>query len=479
MSALEKGSGVLNKRISRREFIAGTGTLALAFFLGSNRFLKPSPALAEDCYIQGQDYDIENGHFFEQTAGEPGKGFAVIDDESAKLWAEAKRMGIWLLGFPISQRFSDGEVIYQAFQRAILKWIPEWNQAITLNILDKFSALGFDQELEEKLKIPKAQSLPVEGNTFEDVRQAYEGAFLTSEAITTFYKNHGGFWTFGLPTSAPWDFGDFTAQRFACMSLELWKTEKPNYPTPGSIAPALVGYFALEKKLIPSTATIHEEAKNFNCPEVTQKYKGGDVVYRGDQNMPYIYLTIDDGWSPTLVEKALEIANQNSVKITFFPVGRVLKLAPELWKKVMSDGHAIENHSMTHRFMTPLSKEDMRWEILAQQDLVREVLGDPNYKQHFFRPPGGGLNGRLIEVCRELGLQIAMWSSDSNGWRMSPREDQDAVSYTLNNVFANFYNGTIILQHAVPADIVALPSIINEAKRNNFRCITLTQGITI
>ncbi len=68
-------------------------------------------------------------------------------------------------------------------------------------------------------------------------------------------------------------------------------------------------------------------------PLNTDKFVADSVVRRGSAVAPFVYLTIDDCLVPSAVERALDIAAEKGVKLTFFPIGSVLQQAPELWRR--------------------------------------------------------------------------------------------------------------------------------------------------
>ena len=214
-------------------------------------------------------------------------------------------------------------------------------------------------------------------------------------------------------------------------------------------------------------------------PEIA-KYNAPDIFRIGDKTQSYIYLTIDDCWVPSQVEKALDIAAQYEVKFTFFPGGTMLTRSPELWRRAVKEGHSIQNHTQTHRRLNLLSEEEIRWEILTQQKTLEGVL-DTTYKQQFLRPPwGAGIfvpDPRIPRIAKELGYKIAMWSSDSQGWKMHPRTDSEALSSIRDNVLKNLFKGVVVLQHGIPCDVQTLPDIIIESRRQGLKCISLAEGI--
>lgn len=215
-------------------------------------------------------------------------------------------------------------------------------------------------------------------------------------------------------------------------------------------------------------------------PPPPGKYVAPQVFYTGDRNRDVIYLTMDDCWSTTQVDGAMTVAEPYGAHLTFFPVGTVVASNPGFWKTVVQRGHAIENHTLDHAYLSKLSSTQIRDEIIAQSDVVAAAVGG-GYRPSFLRPPGGdgifNFDPRLPVIAQELGLKIAMWNSDSNGWRVYPRTDEAAVAYAVTNVFDNFDRGTVVIQHALPVDVLALPAILREAEFRGYRCLALREGI--
>ena len=60
-------------------------------------------------------------------------------------------------------------------------------------------------------------------------------------------------------------------------------------------------------------------------------------------NSKVAYLTFDDGPNHN-TEKILHILKENNIKATFFLVGNMVELNPDIVKKIKDDGHVIANH---------------------------------------------------------------------------------------------------------------------------------------
>lgn len=174
----------------------------------------------------------------------------------------------------------------------------------------------------------------------------------------------------------------------------------------------------------------------------------------------------------------MDVAESRGVRLTFFPIGTAVQSNPSLWRSVHDRGHGVENHTWDHAYLSRLTPAQIRSELTMQADMVESATG---VRPRFLRPPGGdGIfnnDPRVPAIAGELGFKIAMWSSDSNGWRVQPRTDPAAVDYVKANVFSNFGPGMIVLQHALPVDVLALPAILDEALRRGYECLPLHKGI--
>src|ERR1035437_5665516 len=61
-----------------------------------------------------------------------------------------------------------------------------------------------------------------------------------------------------------------------------------------------------------------------------------------------LFLTFDDGPIPEVTPWVLSPLKEYKVKATFFCVGENIEKHPELFRQIISEGHAIGNHSFNH-----------------------------------------------------------------------------------------------------------------------------------
>ena len=179
------------------------------------------------------DYALPDGHFFTQANGSPlGKsatGFLLADDGGIDFWRGYQKLGgVGLLGYPISGRFEQAGFVAQATQRGILQWQPKTSSVALTNIFDQLHDAGKDAWLQSTYQVPPPVALNEKGQTFTQVTQHRLTLLNGNPAIKARYlatPDAGDL--YGLPTSAPVDFGPMIAVRFQRVVMQDWKVAEP------------------------------------------------------------------------------------------------------------------------------------------------------------------------------------------------------------------------------------------------------------
>src|SRR5882672_1435835 len=70
----------------------------------------------------------------------------------------------------------------------------------------------------------------------------------------------------------------------------------------------------------------------------------------------FLALTFDDGPNDTHTPKLLDALGQRGVKATFFLIGKHVNRYPEVTRRILSEGHAIGNHTFDHPCLVGLPK---------------------------------------------------------------------------------------------------------------------------
>ncbi|MEK9178737.1 MAG: hypothetical protein AAB801_03070, partial [Patescibacteria group bacterium] len=117
----------------------------------------------------------------------------------------------------------------------------------------------------------------------------------------------------------------------------------------------------------------------------------------------------------------------------------------------------------------------------GHRDTTKAILNDPSYTQHFLRPPGGAgifnYDSRIPVIAEQEGLKVAMWTADSNGYKVYNRTDAEAQRYVMQSIRAGLGNGAIVLQHGVASDMAVFERLIDEVIARSLNPITLSAGI--
>jgi len=120
-----------------------------------------------------------------------------------------------------------------------------------------------------------------------------------------------------------------------------------------------------------------------------------------------VILTFDDGPTEETTIKILNILRTNNIRAVFFCVGDNIQKHPELTEKILEEGHTIGNHTINHKLLTRMNREESIEEINSFNKLMKEKF---NYDVKYFRPPHGRFNLKTNRILNELNLKCVMWS---------------------------------------------------------------------
>ncbi|MCL4535487.1 MAG: glycosyl hydrolase family 18 protein [Bacteroidetes bacterium] len=215
--------------------------------------------------IGALDWDIAKGHFFTQANGLPTgtrrKGFAITNDGGVRFWDEYQRLGgVDALGYPISRRFRWKDFTVQAFQKGVLQWRPEVNQAYFANVLDELSLAKKDSWLWTVRSTPNP--LPVDFDRGKPWDQVVAGRLALMDAYPAIRDRYAAslapMLQFGLPNSRVQDMGTHFAIRLQRAVLQLWKVNVP-WAAAGTVTVANGGDLGKEAGLFPKEALVAEQ----------------------------------------------------------------------------------------------------------------------------------------------------------------------------------------------------------------------------
>jgi peptidoglycan/xylan/chitin deacetylase (PgdA/CDA1 family) len=151
-----------------------------------------------------------------------------------------------------------------------------------------------------------------------------------------------------------------------------------------------------------------------------------------------VALTFDDGPNPDCTPLILGILAHYQVKTTFFMLGRNVAAYPEIARDVVQAGHAIGNHTYTHRC---LADSRMVGVIRALSQCRRTIREVTQVAPRVMRPPFGAQDPRSFLIARIMGYAVVAWSASGDDWQGDP------ASAITERVLASIQPGGIILLH--------------------------------
>ena len=191
-------------------------------------------------------------------------------------------------------------------------------------------------------------------------------------------------------------------------------------------------------------------------------------IWRMPDSGKTVYLTFDDGPTPGVTEQVLSMLAEVGAKGTFFCIGNCVEKHPELFHKLLADGHAVGNHTYSH---------NNGWKVSLNNYLEDVEKCNQIFKSKLFRPPYGKLSPRQFIHLRK-SYTIVMWDV------LSMDYDAHLSSETcLKNVLHHVRNGSVITFHdsvkAWPRLKEILPQILQELSNQGFTFSVIQPKILI
>jgi len=182
------------------------------------------------------------------------------------------------------------------------------------------------------------------------------------------------------------------------------------------------------------------------------------TIWRKDSSDNKIYLTFDDGPIPVVTPYVLDLLKDNKVKATFFCVGHNVKNNPEIYNRIIAEGHSVGNHTYSHL---------NGWKTNRKKYLENVEECSTLVKSNLFRPPYGKLKpSQLSELNKNYS--VIMWDVLSGDYDFKTGKRK-----CYANVISKVRNGSIIVFHDSLKSRInleyVLPRFIAYAKGEGFK----------
>ena len=219
-------------------------------------------------------------------------------------------------------------------------------------------------------------------------------------------------------------------------------------------------HFLLCSCFIVATAVVGELAQS--------QLETNRVIYQAQVPRKVIALTIDDGPHYKTTPEILEVLRQKQVKVTFFVLGVNAEQSPALLAQEVRDGHEIGSHAYSHASLPALSQKNIEEELNKTEKIILAQAPQPA----LFRPPGGMLNKKVIEIAEQKGYKVVLWSIDPHDWQRPSTEK------VINFVLKEAKPGSIVLlhdgQYPLPTPR-AIGTIIDALRKDGYEFVTVSE----
>lgn len=214
----------------------------------------------------------------------------------------------------------------------------------------------------------------------------------------------------------------------------------------------------------------------FPLTDLYARFVTKKVIKKGLGIRTNVCLTFDDGPDQRYTPEVLRILKEMQISATFFLVGAKAEQAPDLVRKIESEGHEIGCHTYYHRHAYLLSPWKSLVTIGKGKETIETIIGKP---LRWFRPPWGALNLFQYLFLQQIGLQIVLWSANACDW-----EKKTGASGIFKLLMKRVKPNTIIVLHdsggeagAPENTVAALPGIIRKLQTEGYNFVTLTEAL--
>lgn len=199
------------------------------------------------------------------------------------------------------------------------------------------------------------------------------------------------------------------------------------------------------------------ESENLNENMVPQAGESGQLA--GNTVLPEenqvntkkkVYLTFDDGPSEENTPRILDILKEKNVKATFFVIGNEEEYAPDLYRRIVEEGHTLGMHSYSHKYSVIYDTlESFKSDFYQLQDYLTEITG---VTPTIMRFPGGSSNSvsnidvqECIRFLNEEGITYYDWNVISGDATSQVYTVDELINNVVQDVAKN--DTSIVLMH--------------------------------
>ncbi|MFP4005007.1 MAG: polysaccharide deacetylase family protein [Alphaproteobacteria bacterium] len=190
-----------------------------------------------------------------------------------------------------------------------------------------------------------------------------------------------------------------------------------------------------------------------------------------------LVFTFDDGPLPPVTGRVLAALEKHCVRATFFSVGRMASVYPDVLRRVQALGHVIGNHTWNHTVLTRLGLKAAVTHIEKGRAEIDRVLsvsrhawlpGSKAGVAPFFRFPGLGHNRKLIAHVKGRGTSVFSCDICIDDWKQY--SDEVLLKLALKEV-EKHGRGIVLLHDIQRRTARILPALLDALAAKGYRAV--------
>lgn len=191
-------------------------------------------------------------------------------------------------------------------------------------------------------------------------------------------------------------------------------------------------------------------ASSYNIEDIDNFINNVNKLLKSDEKVAY--LTFDDGPSPSITPKILDILEKENIKATFFVIGKKVEEYPEIVNRAYKEGHYIANHGYSHNNSVLYKNADSFINEIKKTDLtIGNAIGVSNYCSYVFRFPNGFMSNiykdkknKYVNLLSDIEYTYIDWNALNKDSEQKYTKEQ-----LLNNLISSSKNKNtlVILMH--------------------------------
>jgi len=205
-------------------------------------------------------------------------------------------------------------------------------------------------------------------------------------------------------------------------------------------------------------------------------FSGAEWRLKDKSETKTVYLTFDDGPVPQATPYVLDVLKEFGVKATFFCVGSNIQKNPDLYKRILAEGHRTANHTYNHLNGWTHADDYYFANIMAceamMEKLEEDIIMPAEWRtERLIRPPYGKIKAAQCDYLKTI-YRVIMWDVITGDFD----KDRGAVK-CLNTAIDDTRNGSIVIFHDSVKAMVnltyALPLYLEGCLKKGYQFKTL------